>query len=230
MAALTSPNLGLKYGRPLGDGPWDGDFNLIAEVLDALLHLSVHSMTTAAPPGSPASGDRYIVPVGATGAWAGQDKKIAYYLVSAWVYFSPRAGMQAFVEDASPKGYVMFDATNWVLVIPKANIEIEQFTPGVPPADQVLLSYQPTKALTLPVALAGSFASAAVAATAAATLTISKNGTSVGTINFAIGATTATFTFAAATTFAAGDMLGVAAQHIPDVTLAGLSFSLFGSR
>lgn len=230
MAALTSPNLGLKYGRPLGDGPWDGDFNLIAEILDALLHLSVHSMTTTAPPGSPASGDRYIVPVSATGAWAGQDKKIAYYLSSAWMFFSARTGMQAFVEDASPKGYFVFDGTNWVLVIPKANVEISDFTPGVPIADQVLLSYQPTKALTLPAALAGSFASAAVAATAAATLTISKNGTAIGTINFALGATAATFTLAGAITFAAGDMLAVAAQHVPDVTLAGLSFSLFGSR
>lgn len=37
-------------------------------VLDALAQISVKSRAMAAPPGSPADGDRYIVPTGATGA------------------------------------------------------------------------------------------------------------------------------------------------------------------
>ncbi|NIP67909.1 MAG: DUF2793 domain-containing protein, partial [Planctomycetales bacterium] len=30
-----------------------------------------------APPGSPSNGDRYIIPTGATGAWAGHETEIA---------------------------------------------------------------------------------------------------------------------------------------------------------
>lgn len=110
MAALTSPILGLQYGRPLGDGPWDGDFNTIAKVIDALLHLKVLSKTTTAPPGSPANGDRYIIPSGATGAWSGKTNQVAYYLVSAWVYFTPVEGMRAYVHaDAN----YQFDGSAW---------------------------------------------------------------------------------------------------------------------
>lgn len=112
MAALTSPNLGLLYGRPLGDGPWDEDFNRIVRFMDALLHLKVLSTTTAAPPGSPTSGDCYIVPVSATGGWAGKDKQIAYFLVSVWIYFSPKEGMRAYLHGG---GNYQYDGAAWAI-------------------------------------------------------------------------------------------------------------------
>ena len=37
--------------------------------LDALVQISVISMTEAAPPADPSEGDRYVVADGATGAW-----------------------------------------------------------------------------------------------------------------------------------------------------------------
>jgi len=53
----------------------------------------------AAPPGSPAEGDRYIVAAGATGAWATHDYEIAEWTGTAWEFAGPFLGMTAFVED-----------------------------------------------------------------------------------------------------------------------------------
>jgi Protein of unknown function (DUF2793) len=43
--------------------------------LDALVHLAVRDRDLATPPAEPDDGDRYIVPVGAVGAWAGRADK-----------------------------------------------------------------------------------------------------------------------------------------------------------
>lgn len=60
----------------------------------------VLSATTTAQPGSPGTGDRYILPVGATGgAWAGHDKAVATWGGSSWTFASPVAGMAAYVID-----------------------------------------------------------------------------------------------------------------------------------
>lgn len=60
----------------------------------------VLSATTTAQPGSPSTGDRYILPVGATGAaWAGHDKAIATWTGSAWSFATPVAGMVSYVID-----------------------------------------------------------------------------------------------------------------------------------
>ena len=40
--------------------------------LDAVVQLTVLDRDLAAPPGSPADGDRFIIAAGASGAWAGQ--------------------------------------------------------------------------------------------------------------------------------------------------------------
>lgn len=67
-------------------------------ILDAVVQLSVKSRTVTAPPGSPAQGDRYIVPAGASGAWSGQTGKIAAYRDTAWAFFTPKSGWRALVE------------------------------------------------------------------------------------------------------------------------------------
>lgn len=53
----------------------------------------------AAPPGSPVSGDIYIVAGSATGAWTGSTDKIAYYNGTAWVFFTPAEGWKFLVLD-----------------------------------------------------------------------------------------------------------------------------------
>lgn len=54
--------------------------------------LPVISMTLSSPPGSPATGDTYLVPSNATGAWAANIGKIAEWSGSAWSYVTPPDG------------------------------------------------------------------------------------------------------------------------------------------
>lgn len=58
-----------------------------------LLVTSVISHTLAAQPVSPAIGDTYRLPVGATGAaWAGQGKKIGIFTARGWFFIAPKVG------------------------------------------------------------------------------------------------------------------------------------------
>jgi hypothetical protein len=69
------------------------------QLLDALVMPAVKSRTTAAPPGSPAEGERWIVPAGATGAWAGKTNAVAVWRDGAWSFLTARAGWAVHVED-----------------------------------------------------------------------------------------------------------------------------------
>ena len=59
----------------------------------------LESVATTAPPGSPTLGDRYFVPAGATGAWAGQSGKIARRLSASWSFVTPGVGLAAYIVD-----------------------------------------------------------------------------------------------------------------------------------
>lgn len=100
---------------------------------------------------------------------------------------------------------------------------------GSPGAGQVIQRYIFATPVTFPSGLGGSYGTAGTAATAAATFTIAKNGTAVGTMDFAAGAASASFTMATATTFAAGDVLTVTAPSPADATLANLAWTLTGT-
>ncbi|SMD02755.1 phage tail protein [Rhizobium sp. RU36D] len=50
------------------------------------------STTVTAPPGAPAIGDTYLVPAGATGAWAANVGKLAEWTGSAWSFLTPPDG------------------------------------------------------------------------------------------------------------------------------------------
>lgn len=99
---------------------------------------------------------------------------------------------------------------------------------GVPTNAEVIGKFLFTGAFTLPSGLTGSYGEVLIGATAAATWTIKKNGSSIGTVNFAIAATSGTFTFSTETSFVAGDEITVEAQATADATMAGLSLSLKG--
>lgn len=79
--------------------------------LDALVHLSVKARDVAAPPASPAEGDRYLVPVGATGAFAGHVDAVAAFEGGGWVFMTPRAGWRAYVE--SEDLFLLHDGAAW---------------------------------------------------------------------------------------------------------------------
>jgi hypothetical protein len=68
-------------------------------LLDALAQLAVSSRLAAAPPASPVEGARYLVPAGATGAFAGKAGQIALFDGGLWRFLPPKAGWLAYVAD-----------------------------------------------------------------------------------------------------------------------------------
>jgi len=79
--------------------------------LDTLVQLAVLDRDLAAPPASPAEGDRYLVAASPTGAWAGQAGKIAAWQAGAWSFRAPRNGWMAWVlDEALP---VFYEAGAW---------------------------------------------------------------------------------------------------------------------
>lgn len=51
------------------------------------------------PPGTPSTGDRYLVIATASGAWTGHEDDIAEYNGSSWDFTSPNDGMAVWIED-----------------------------------------------------------------------------------------------------------------------------------
>ena len=101
---------------------------------------------------------------------------------------------------------------------------------GSATANLVVQRYIFADTVTFQAGLIGRQGKAGVPAAATATYQISKNGATVGTMVFAAGATTATFTMGSATTYLAGDILTVVAPASPDATLANLAWNFVGSH
>jgi hypothetical protein len=85
--------------------------NEALRVLDVIVQLAVLDRTLAAPPATPALGDRYIVAAAATGAWAGQTGKIAVRDEEGWVFFVPKRGWRA--EVLAENTSVTYNGTAW---------------------------------------------------------------------------------------------------------------------
>ncbi|MGQ3675631.1 DUF2793 domain-containing protein [Xanthobacter sp. TB0139] len=67
--------------------------------LDALVHLSLESITTQAPPGAPAEGQCWFVPEGAAGAFAGHEGQLACWEAGVFDFLDLPDGAQAFIRD-----------------------------------------------------------------------------------------------------------------------------------
>lgn len=106
-----TPNLGLPY--------IDGSqaqkhvtHNEALRILDAAIQIGVLDMTLAAPPSSPAEGERHVVASGATGAWTGQDNTIATWQDGAWAFLAPKTGWC--IWSAADGSLFVFDGTAWL--------------------------------------------------------------------------------------------------------------------
>ncbi|WP_193726897.1 DUF2793 domain-containing protein [Paenibacillus guangzhouensis] len=73
---------------------------------------SVKNRTTAAPPASPIEADRYVIPSGASGVWAGKQNQIAEWQSGTWMYYPPAVGWTCYVDDEQ-KIY-SWNGTSWV--------------------------------------------------------------------------------------------------------------------
>lgn len=113
MAGAAGPNLGVVYGYSPGDVGWGvTGYNPSMARLDTLTHLAVKDTTLATPPGSPTTGDRYIIAASPTGAWSGQVGKVTVWNGSAWVFYTPKAGWRTFDENSG--GFFYHLGTVWV--------------------------------------------------------------------------------------------------------------------
>lgn len=109
---MTTPNLSLPELAASQSQPHT-TINAALRRLDALVQLTVTSISNA-PPGSPADGDRYIVGTSPSGVWIGHDNEIAAFIGTAWVYWVPDIGWQAFVQDvAAPYVYGAGSPIGW---------------------------------------------------------------------------------------------------------------------
>lgn len=68
--------------------------------LDAMTQLVLASVSETDPPASPAGGDVYHVPAGATEAWAGAAGRLAIFQGGGWAFLDPGVGWRAWIEDA----------------------------------------------------------------------------------------------------------------------------------
>lgn len=82
--------------------------------LDALVQPVVESTALTTPPVSPLPGEAWIVPTGATGAWAGHGHEIAAWQDGAWSFFDPAEGWQVF--DRASDALLIFSGSAWVAV------------------------------------------------------------------------------------------------------------------
>lgn len=94
----NTPNLVLPYIQA-AQSQKHVTHNEAIRALDAVVQISVLDRDLAAPPPSPAEGNRYLVAGGASGAWSGHSGKIAAWQDGGWIFYSPRTGWVAYVAD-----------------------------------------------------------------------------------------------------------------------------------
>lgn len=108
----ATENLDLPYILP-SQAQKHVTHNEAIKALDAVVQLAVASRSVVTPPPSPAAGTRYIVPAGATGAWAGRAKHVAAWQDDVWVFYMPRTGWLAHAVDEN--ALLTFGPTDWAL-------------------------------------------------------------------------------------------------------------------
>jgi hypothetical protein len=102
-------------------------------IIDALLQAGVTDRDLTAPPGSPANGTVYIPAATATGAWAGQEGKLAQWYASAWHFLTPAEGWVVWVIDEQTR--LTYQGGNWTQTTAKP-----AFPTQAKPADYTVTS------------------------------------------------------------------------------------------
>jgi hypothetical protein len=121
--------------------------------------------------------------------------------------------------------------------VPIPGAEASDFYIYIPPiagtygSSQEIYYSKPPRTITFPVGLAGSTGGCRVAPTSNVSVGLFKNGSSIGSVNIAAAATTATYTFTSAITFAGvTDSFSISAPVTADPTFAGFWLDIFATR
>lgn len=136
-------------------------------------------------------------------------------------YFHARTALGLALDGVPTQPGVSASATH-------APMSIDLYAASTFIAAEVLFKRLTSIGFTLPVGLTGSAATLDVAPTNAISFAVKKNGVTVGTVEFAAGATTATFTMIAATSFGGGDVVSIVAPASADATASGFTLTLVG--
>lgn len=80
--------------------------------LDTFAQLRLTSFTTRVPPELPVTGESYLVPPQAEGAWSGRPGEIATFVNGGWVFTTPRAGWRAWDDESGLMR--SFDGVDWI--------------------------------------------------------------------------------------------------------------------
>jgi len=90
------------------------------------------------PPGSPVTGDKYIVASPATGDWTGNETKVATYNGATWDFVTPDTSYAASVTG-TPRVPYRFDGTSWIEITTRCR-ELGLFTYGTTHSDAYAVS------------------------------------------------------------------------------------------
>ena len=112
MTALTDPISGLSYGWALGEDNWNTGMDANLVKIGAMLHINVLDFVAA--PVTTTNGTRYIVTTG-SGAFAGQDNKLAARVAGAWVFYTLPEGCVVYDEDTNL--HYKFEGGSYVLLV-----------------------------------------------------------------------------------------------------------------
>lgn len=112
MAAKQDPVSGLNYGWTLGEDNWNVgmDSNLVK--LGATINITV--LDFAATPSITTNGTRYIVASG-SGAFAGQNNKLAVRVEDAWTFYTLPEGCIVYDEDTN--AHYKFEGGSYSLLV-----------------------------------------------------------------------------------------------------------------
>jgi hypothetical protein len=111
----ASPRLRLPYLQP-AQAQKHVTHNEALQLLDAVVQLRVLAWNVAAPPASPESGDVVEVGAEATGDFAGQAGRLAFWDGTGWQFLEPRDGWLAW--DAAAEGLRVRSGAAWVPATP----------------------------------------------------------------------------------------------------------------
>jgi len=167
--------------------------------IDAFLNNGAKSITTATPPGSPASGDLYVVAASPTGVWSGQAGTLAYY-DQTWQFITPNTGITLWVDDQNL--LYTYNGTSWVVT--GKNIVDRQFYLASP----ANTSFDVPLIINAEFAMTVNALHALKVDTGSLTLTIKKNGTAItGMGAIAVTSTAQTATATAGNSLAVDDVV-----------------------
>jgi len=131
-----SPIGGLSYHVP-GEIGSETTVNANYNRLETMAWLLIKDRDLTAPPGSPANGDAYLVAATATGAWTGQEGKIAVYY-DGWVFVALKGGAIAYVQDEGE--WLGYTGAAWVTFRAIHGLVVSDILAGAAEVEAVALS------------------------------------------------------------------------------------------